>query len=283
MPVNLRTFLARSAAALTAASLLTAAACADAPARAVAPEPTATAVPTDTPTPAPPTATPTPVPPTATPVPPTPTPRPVVAAGMQEVARGRADDPRLALTFDCGSDDGAGASASILDTLKANGIKVTFFMTGQYATRYPDLVKRMHAEGHELANHSWTHGDFTKMSDAAVRSELARTEQVVKELTGQSTKPWMRMPFGARTQHTWDVVSGEGYTSVFWTLDSGDWLPEATVSLVRERLERAGNGFIVVEHCAAPQSAEALPGILQSLKTKGLSVVTVSELLGKPR
>ena len=151
-----------------------------------------------------------------------------------------------------------------------------------YAERYPALVQQMHADGHELANHSWTHRDFTTLSDASVREELRSTDEIVQRLTGASTKPWMRMPFGARNQHTWDVVGAEGYTSIFWTLDSGDWLADATTASVRDRvIERTGNGYIVVEHCAAQQSAEALPAILEALKAKGLSVVSVSSLLGK--
>lgn len=246
----------------------------------------ATVTPTVTATPEPPTATPEP---TATPRPPAPPAAPPSGAATQrsatgavrEVARGAADDPRVALTFDCGSV--LGPSASILDTLSRFGLRVTFFMTGQYAEKYPDMVRRMVAEGHEMANHSATHPDFTKMSDQQIRDELLYTEQLVVGLTGKSTKPWMRMPFGARNERVWNVVSGEGYTSVFWSLDSGDWLPDATTASVRSRvLERTTNGGIVVHHCAANQTAEALPAIIEGLQAKGHRIVTVTELLGRP-
>lgn len=187
----------------------------------------------------------------------------------------------MALTFDCGSV--LGPSLSILDTLKHYNLRVTFFMTGQYAEKYPDVVRRMVADGHEMANHSATHPDFTKMNDQQIRDELLYTEQLVMQLTGKSTKPWMRMPFGARNERVWNVVSGEGYTSVFWSLDSGDWLADATTASVRNRvLERTTNGGVVVHHCAANQTAEALPAIVEGLQARGHRIVTVSSLFGRP-
>lgn len=233
------------------------------------------------------TATATAVPPTATPPPP---PRPVAAAvavrsagfqtayGGREIIRGNPDDPRVALTFDCGSV--AGASARILDTLKEHGLRATFFMTGQYTERYPGLVGRMVADGHEFANHSYGHPDFTKLSDEAILAELGRTDDLVRAFSGSSTKPWMRMPFGARNGRVMDVVSGAGYASVFWTLDSGDWLAEATVASVGSRvLGGIKNGAIVVHHCAAEQTAGALPAILAGFTERGLEPVTLRELL----
>jgi peptidoglycan/xylan/chitin deacetylase (PgdA/CDA1 family) len=200
------------------------------------------------------------------------------AYGGREIIRGNPDDPRVALTFDCGSV--AGASLRILDTLKEHGLRVTFFMTGQYTDRYPDLVRRMVADGHEFANHSYGHPDFTKLTNQAILAELARTDELVRAHSGSSTKPWMRMPFGARDGRVMDVVSGAGYASVFWTLDSGDWLAEATVASVQSRvLGGIRNGAIVVHHCAAEQTAGALPAIFAGLTERGLQPVTLTELL----
>lgn len=275
--VNFASPIATLRAGACALALGLAACAGGAPEPALAPEPD-----TPTVTPVPGTATPEPSAtpePTATPAPPPRLPSPPPATA-REVARGSPDDPRVALTFDCGSV--AGPSAGILDTLKRYGLRVTFFMTGQYAEKYPDLVRRMAAEGHELANHSATHADFTKLTDQQIRDELAYTEQLVVQLTGKSTKPWMRMPFGARNERVWNVVAAEGYVSVFWTLDSGDWLADATTASVRTRvLERTTNGAIVVHHCAAPQTAEALPAIIEGLQAKGHRIVMVSELLGR--
>ena len=264
------------------AAVLGVVACSPAP---PSPIPAASPATTSTPT-AVPSPTATPPPPTATP---SPTPRPAAqpprsGAGLQtafggrEIIRGRPDDPRVALTFDCGSV--AGASSRILDVLKGAGQHVTIFMTGQYAEHYPELMQRMATEGHEFANHSYSNPDFTKMEGAAILSELVRTDQAVQRVTGVSTKPWMRMPFGARDSRVIDIVSSAGYSSIFWTLDSGDWQEGTTVNSVRSRvLDGVKPGAIVVHHCAADQTAGALPDILAGLKSRGLQVVTISALL----
>jgi len=187
----------------------------------------------------------------------------------------------VALTFDCGSV--AGPTAALLDVLKREGLKVTFFITGDYADRYPDLTRRIVAEGHEIANHTYTHTDLTKLDDAGIVEELQRTEATLIRTTGRSSKPWMRMPFGARNERVWSAVSGAGYTSIYWTLDSGDSQAGATAQSVRKRvLDNIGNGFIVVQHCAATQTVESLPEVLQTLRARGHPVVTVSGLLGYP-
>lgn len=237
----------------------------------VDPEP----VPAETPQPEP-TATPTevlPPPPTATL-----TVRPLLPLG-REVARGDPDDPRVALTFDCGNV--SGPTAAILDVLKRHGLKVTFFISGAYADRYPELTRRIAADGHEVSNHTYTHGDLTKLSDAGIMEELQRAETALQRITGKSGKPWIRMPFGARNERVWNVVAGAGYTSIYWTLDSGDWQAGATAQSVRKRvLDNVDNGYIVVQHCNSLQTAESLPEVLQTLRSTGHPVVTVSALLG---
>lgn len=251
--------------ALTLAASLLLAACTAAP----EPQP----APSDTPEPLP-TATATEVlAPTVTA-----TPRPPVPLG-REVPRGPADDPRIALTFDCGSV--SGPTAAILDTLKQHGLKVTFFVTGEYADRYPELTRRIAAEGHEVSNHTYTHSDLTTLSDANILGELQRAETSIQRATGKSSKPWMRMPFGARNERVWSLVSGAGYTSIYWTLDSADWQAGATAQSVRKRIvDSVANGYIVAQHCNAPQSAESLPEVIQALKSKGHRIVSVSSLLG---
>lgn len=229
----------------------------------------------DTPEPLP-TATATEVPPPPPTV--TATARPALPLG-REVLRGPTDDPRVALTFDCGSV--SGPTAAILDTLKQHGIKVSFFVTGEYADRYPELTRRIADEGHEVSNHTYTHSDLTTLSDANILGELQRAETSIQGATGKSSKPWMRMPFGARNERVWSLVSGVGYTSIYWTLDSGDWQAGATALSVRKRIvDNVGNGYIVVQHCNAPQSAESLPEVIQALKSKGHRIVTISALLG---
>lgn len=233
------------------------------------------------PTEAPPSATPTPPSPSATPqATPTTTPPNSGSTSLPvEVIRGSAASPTLALTFDCGA--GAGPLPSILQTLRANSAKVTFFVTGAFAEKFPDMVRQIAADGHEVSNHSYSHPNLTELSNAAIVEELTRAERILAPLIGRSSKPWMRMPFGARNPKVLEVVYQAGYSSIYWSIDSGDWQADATAGSVLNRAGNARNGDIVVEHCGAPQSAEALPAILNNLKARGLRVVTISELLGQ--
>ena len=230
--------------------------------------------------------TPTEIPPTETPAPtatPIATATPVATRAPQsvrgEITRGDPQIPEVALTFDCGS--AAGPTGTILDILRQNNLKVTFFVTGAYADLYPDMLKRIVAEGHELANHSYTHADLTTLTEQKVREEMNRTDESFMKIVGKTGKPWMRMPYGARDGRVLGIMEQIGYRSIFWTLDSGDWLAGSTKARVEQTvLNNIGNGYIVVEHCNAESSAQALPAILDGLKERGLRVVTISTLLG---
>ena len=202
-----------------------------------------------------------------------------VAAEWEEVVHGDRGSDLLALTFDAGSVDGP--AVQVLDTLHERGLRVTFFLTGQWVESYPELALRVAQDGHELANHSYHHPDFTRLSDEQIAWELEYTNALVEATLGRGTRPWFRPPFGARNARVLDLAGSLGYRSIYWTLDSGDWRNDATGPRVLRRvLDNAGPGDIVVHHVAAPATAEALPEIIDGLEARGLSIVTVSALLG---
>src|SRR6202165_3678281 len=118
----------------------------------------------------------------------------------QVISRGPPGSNAVALTFDAGAD--TGYAAQILDTLSANGVRATFGMTGQWAERNPALLRRMVNEGHELINHTYDHGSFTghlthapALTQAKRWDEVERTEAIVQEIAGVSTKPYFRPPY----------------------------------------------------------------------------------------
>ncbi len=203
----------------------------------------------------------------------------VASLGWWEVARGSAAaPPRMALTFDAGSD--AGPTPAILDILKSAGLHCTFFLTGQFVEANPELVMRMVADGHELGNHSYSHPDFTTISAAEVDSQLARTEARIAELTGFSSKPLFRFPYGRKSNALTDQVNADGYLSVSWTVDAYDWEPSRTPQAIYSRvMSGVSPGAIVLMHCASPQEVEILPSIINDLRAAGYTLVTVSEVL----
>lgn len=218
-------------------------------------------------------ATPTPAP-TATPAP---TPTPQITRPAGEIVRGNTQRPEIALTFDCGAS--GVPTPAILAALRTAGARVTFFLTGQFATTYPDLTRQIAAE-HEVANHSWSHPDFRELSNEHILSQMQRGDEALGRIAGVSTKPLWRAPFGSRDSRILSVVRDAGWPyEIFWTADSGDWT-NITPAQVRQNVSKAAaNGAIIVQHCGSTQTALVIGDILSDLTARGLKVVTVTEVL----
>jgi peptidoglycan/xylan/chitin deacetylase (PgdA/CDA1 family) len=205
---------------------------------------------------------------------------PATSQGVwDEISGGDPASGMVALTFDAGSVDGP--ALTILDTLRAHNLRVTFFLTGHWVESYPAVARRVAEDGHELSNHTYFHPDLVNLSNEQIIWELDYTNGIIERELGRTSKPWFRPPFGSRNQRVLDVARQLGYRSIYWTLDSGDWRTNATAAGVLYKvLQNAAGGDIVVHHVAAHQTAEALPGIIDGLQAQGLRIVTVSELLG---
>ncbi|MPZ97989.1 MAG: polysaccharide deacetylase family protein [Dehalococcoidia bacterium] len=281
-----------------ASSTPTPTATADASATAAPTDEPSTPLPTSTATPATPTATPT-APPTSVPTTaptaaptsaPTaePTAQPTIEpAAATVIDRGPTGRRVVTLTFDAGSD--VGFASEILDTLAAEGIRAGFGMTGRWAEENPELVRRMAAEGHGFVNHSYSHDSFTGLSTGAGPmsreerwQELDRTEAVLQQLTGRTTKPYFRPPYGDYDASVNVDVGARGYAyNVMWTVDSRGWNALPAADIVARCLERAEPGAVYIFHVgSASQDAAALPAIIQGLRAQGYGFVTLAELLG---
>ena len=213
---------------------------------------------------------------------PTPTAEPAPAGGWSEVARGYPGKKRVALTFDAGST--GEPMPAILAALRERNVRITMFFTGKFAEQYPDGVRQAAADGHEISNHTYSHRDSLGLTDEELEEELERTEGILYALTGRTSKPFWRPPYGSRNNHVLNVAVAEGYRSIFWTLDSLDSVGEPkTPDFIFNRVTNTPDfnldGAIILQHFGSQASAEALPRILDRLREMGYSVVTVSELL----
>jgi len=187
------------------------------------------------------------------------------------------DGPYIAMTFDDGPS--AANTPRLLDLAAKDHIKLTFFLIGENAARYPKLVQRELAEGHEVGNHSYTHPDLAKMSDDAVRSEIQKTQDAIIAASGY--KPvLMRPPYGALTprQRQW-VARDFGFKIILWEVDPLDWKNPGP-SVVASRIIAATRpGYIILSHDIHSQTVDAMPVVFDTLLAKGYKFVTVSELL----
>jgi peptidoglycan/xylan/chitin deacetylase (PgdA/CDA1 family) len=182
----------------------------------------------------------------------------------------------VALTFDDGPFDYTG---KVLDTLAEHHAKATFFVVGQMVNAQTSpYLRRMVSEGHELGNHSWNHPMLTSLSHDAVRGQLERTQQVVRAATG-ATMRLLRPPYGATDAKVAAEAEHEGLAQILWDLDTLDWR-DRNSSLVAGRASGARPGSIVLMHDIHKSTMEAVPRLLDELKAKGYTFVTVSELYG---
>lgn len=205
------------------------------------------------------------------------------AATSKFISKATTSSKVVALTFDDGS-DGTNIQ-KILNILSANKIKATFFLTGSGANNHPQAIKNIASSGHQLANHSYSHPDFTKLTAAQMKAELDKTEAAVKKITGKSTKPLFRAPFGASNSAVLSAAGNAGYThTVQWNIDTLDWKGVSSASITNKVVNNMVPGSIVLMHTGAGASGTpvALPGMIKKLKAKGYSFVTVSQLLKLP-
>ncbi len=185
--------------------------------------------------------------------------------------------PYIALTFDDGPH--ATLTPKLLDMLKARNIKVTFFVIGKNAAEYPDILKRIAAEGHEIANHSWSHPDLAKLPQDTVRGELSKTQDAITNTIARPVT-LLRPPYGAlqTNQKQW-VHDTYGYRIILWDVDPLDWRRPGAAVVSERILKGAKPGSIILSHDIHPGTIEAMPGTLDQLIARGFQFVTVSELL----
>lgn len=187
------------------------------------------------------------------------------------------DGPFIALTFDDGPSDAL--TPKLLDLLAARHLKATFFVVGQNAADHPDILRRAVREGHEIANHSWSHPNLGKMSDEAVRRELQKTDDAILAAIGKRPT-LMRPPYGSITAHQKRWIHDEfGYRIIIWDVDPLDWKRPGPAVVTSRILKETRAGSIVLAHDIHPPTIEAMPATFEQLQKKGFKSVTVTELL----
>ena len=189
------------------------------------------------------------------------------------------DGPYIAMTFDDGPS--AKLTPKLLDLLAAHHIKATFFLIGQNVAENPEIVARETREGHEIANHSWSHPNLAKMSDDGVRGQLRKTDEAIRSAAGIGPT-LLRPPYGSITARQKKWINQEfGYKIVLWDVDPLDWRRPGPNVVCNRIVKNTRAGSIVLAHDIHPGTIEAMPCVLNQLEAKGFKFVTVSELIAK--
>lgn len=191
------------------------------------------------------------------------------------------DGPYIALTFDDGP--AKATTPRLLDLLAKRGVKATFFVQGINAHEFPDLIKREVAEGHEIGNHSWDHPNLGKMAEAAVRSQIERTQDAVFQITG--TKPkLLRPPYGSFSEHQRKWANEQfGVKIIMWEVDPFDWKKPGPAAVTQRILSATRPGYIILAHDIHASTVDAMAETIDGLLAKGFKFVTVSELIAMDR
>lgn len=209
-------------------------------------------------------------------------PNAAVPVTRNEVVRGDPSRPWMSLIVNAGA--GYAPAPAILDTLREKNVRTTFFLMGWWAEKEPDLLRRIAAEGHEIASHGHRVFDLTSVSNAEVAADLERSDEVIREITGRTTRPLWSASAGYRNDRVHRIVADLSFRPIFWSADSGDWRPDVSSAGFQQRvLAGASSGAIVVMHFESPRSADtiapALPATIDAIRARGLRLVTITELV----
>jgi peptidoglycan/xylan/chitin deacetylase (PgdA/CDA1 family) len=233
-------------------------------------------------------------------------PRPLVERGLAvpDVSRGPRDRPEVLVSFDAGSSDRG--ALQILDALRERRIRTTIFLTGVFIRRYPDIARRIAADGHEVGNHTDTHPHLTTYAEngrqatrpgvdrAFLERELAATARIWDATTGRSMAGLWRAPFGEQNEEIRRWAAEAGYWHVGWTggragLDGLDWVSDprsrayrTSDRVVAALVERAENGGIVLLHLGSDREdpvASRIARLFDGLSGRGFRFARASEFL----
>ncbi len=208
--------------------------------------------------------------------------------GPQEgiIRRGASNSPKVALTFD----DGPSPiyTPQILDVLREKGVKATFFLVGKHVEKYPDVAKRIVDEGHEIGNHTYSHRDLVPATRATVVKEIKKAEKAIETICG--VKPVLfRPPRGVYSNAVRKIILKEGYTIILWSVSTQDWRLVKPSFILKRIKKFCRPGSIILFHDSGAlikpeggsrgHTVEALPQVIDWLKSNGFQITTVSSLI----
>lgn len=180
---------------------------------------------------------------------------------------------KIALTFDDGPN--GNYTMPLLEGLRERNVKATFFLLGQEVTEHPEIAKKIAQDGHMIGNHSYYHKDLRKMTSEEAIMQVCQTNEVIYKVTGQYPQ-LLRPPFGKIPKN---LVFEPPMVEVLWTIDSRDWELSDVGTIMQNVLPYVKENAIILMHDASASSVQAALAIVDELKEKGYSFVTLDEIL----
>ncbi|MDC2864524.1 peptidoglycan-N-acetylglucosamine deacetylase [Bacillus sp. BP-3] len=185
----------------------------------------------------------------------------------------------VALTFDDGPDPVY--TPQVLNKLKKHGVKATFFLLGENAERYPEVVKRIVNEGHIVGNHTYNHPNLNKIDDKQYHEQMLKTEKILQKLTGYSPK-FFRPPYGIINENQMKWATEQNFMIIQWSVDTLDWKGLNSQEITNKVLGNTFPGSILLQHTAPggklQGSVDALDRFIPDLTSNGARFVTLPKM-----
>lgn len=198
------------------------------------------------------------------------------------VWRGPRDKNEVALTFDDGP---GGQTVELLEVLKQQDVKATFFLIGERASKHPDVVRRIIVEGHEIGNHSLTHRIFLYCTGGTILTELEKTQQLISAIVGFRPRV-VRPPCGVRSPAYFRAADALGLKTIQWDVAGFDWKYRSPEMIAEAVLSKVRPGSIILLHDGDSEgkqdrrpTVESIPLIADGLRRRGLTVVPLGDML----
>lgn len=184
-------------------------------------------------------------------------------------------DPLISLTFDDGPNPEF--TPQVLEVLKKHNVKATFFLLGSNVEQYPELAKRIVAEGHQVGNHSYNHPDLRTLTDAEIKQQFEWGQEVIEEAVGFRPDIY-RLPFGAGGARVVKLMKQEGMTSILWNVDTMDWSSHDADSIIQVTEQELQKHSLILMHDSHAAAAPALERMIPMLKERGYHFVKPQDL-----
>ncbi|RSL29151.1 polysaccharide deacetylase family sporulation protein PdaB [Salibacterium salarium] len=207
---------------------------------------------------------------------------PVFSTEESPAAFYRADieEKKVALTFNISW--GEDRALPILDTLKENDITATFFISGAWAERHPEITERIVEDGHTIGNHGYRYEHYPRLDDDEIVRDLNLSHKKIKDVTELDVK-YFRPPHGDFNKTVLEKIEQFGYSTVHWSVGGNDWNNPGVEQIVANITEDVEPGDVILLHASdsAKQTGDALPSILTELKNQNYSFVNIEELISQ--
>lgn len=194
---------------------------------------------------------------------------------LEPVYQGSTGEKVVAMTVNV--DWGEEFIPDMLKAFKQNNARVTFFVTGVWADKHPDLLKLMKKEGHSIQNHGYKHLHFNQLSREQIQEQIKKAEDIIFKATG-TRSTFFASPYGEHEQGVVQAVAEMNYRFIMWSVDTIDWQKPSPETIEKRVTGRVHNDAIILMHPTEP-TLKALPAMLANLKDQGYKMVTIDELL----